>query len=542
MHLKITLKVYICIALYDLMFQTQMSKLQNKLFAKLNRIEEIGQKILLDLSICAEYLASLVVYALAQMEKLMINVKDHEKTFLEVAKSLDSIVNVFVLTINNVGARFLSVDQKEKKKKSCFENCGLKKLSLCSEEELLMVEARKKLDDVFKHEQTLQAFCQLTSRETQTRLDEASGVRLSLKGSQDFIDHSLKLSKSDGILTELSVMVLEVTEKLKLVKLRTGIEEREKVGGETGVDEEVSDLTDIDWDPMAEDFYSSNNNYNAVVDDVGYATGGYKSKELCEFPHIKPRPGAVTADLESVTSRTGEQSAVRAGQHSVLVKIVNIISPSSFYVTFPHGMRNILTIREDSRRESSVSAEYRDLFENLQEEASKTGRGSGLESGLAPGTLVVARAGDGNWHRAMVVKETDLHHMMEVFLVDRGLAETVAEKEVRILGPEHVLLPFQAEEAELSQVEAPGGEGWGTEAAQKLQEITEAADYLSAQVETSLPHGKVVVRLTAVRGQEMEDVGQQLCEAVQLCCLEWCCLSGVEIKTWVRPLGLAWLG
>ena len=65
-----------------------------------------------------------------------------------------------------------------------------------------------------------------------------------------------------------------------------------------------------------------------------------------------------------------------AGPSSVLVRIINITSPASFYVTFPHGMRNILTIREDSRRQDSVSAEYRELFESLQEDASKKVRKS----------------------------------------------------------------------------------------------------------------------------------------------------------------------
>ena len=204
-----------------------------------------------------------------------------------------------------------------------------------------------------------------------------------------------------------------------------------------------------------------------------------------------------------------------AAQHSVLVKIVSISSPSSFYVTFPHGMTNILSLKEDCRRESSVLPEYRDLLASLQEEASKTGRGSRLESGsLAPGTLVVARAGDGAWHRAMVRGDTNLSNRLEIFLVDLGVTETVGVEDVHLLGQQHVLLPFQAEEAELGQVEAPDRAGWeGTEAARKLEEITEEADYLSALVQTGLPHGKIVLQLSAVRGEEAEDVGETLCQA-----------------------------
>ena len=281
---------------------------------------------------------------------------------------------------------------------------------------------------------------------------------------------------------------------------------------------------------MAEDFQSINNNYNALDDDVGFATEGYKSKdatcsffsnkgscykgELCEFRHLRPRRGAVTGDLEPVIGRTWELSGVEAAPYSVLVKIVNIISPSSFYIIFPHSRRNILTVREDDRRQS-VAAEYRDLFQSLQEDASRKVRvrRSGLESHLAPGTLVVARAGDGNWHRAMVTGDTDLHSNLEIFLVDRGVTVTVGEGDVRILGSQHALLPFQAEEAELGEVEAPGWEDWAPEATQKLKEIIEAADYLSAVVESVLLTGKVVLKLSAVKGEETEDVKEKLCEA-----------------------------
>ena len=162
-----------------------------------------------------------------------------------------------------------------------------------------------------------------------------------------------------------------------------------------------------------------------------------------------------------------------------------------------------------------MAAEYRDLFQSLQEDASRKVRvrRSGLESHLAPGTLVVARAGDGNWHRAMVTGDTDLHSNLEIFLVDRGVTVTVGEGDVRILGSQHALLPFQAEEAELSQVESPDRTGWSTEAARALQEISEAADYLSAVMESVLPNGKIVLKLSAVKGEDTEDVGQKLCEA-----------------------------
>ena len=61
-----------------------MSKLQNKLFAKLQTVLEIGQKLLLDVKVCEEELTSLVDYALVKVGKLRSqlkkNAKDHGKT------------------------------------------------------------------------------------------------------------------------------------------------------------------------------------------------------------------------------------------------------------------------------------------------------------------------------------------------------------------------------------------------------------------------------------------------------------------------------
>ena len=109
----------------------------------------------------------------------------------------------------------------------------------------------------------------------------------------------------------------------------------------------------------------------------------------------------------------------------------------------------------------------------------------------------------------MVRGDSDLHNTLEIFLVDRGVTKTLDEGNLRLLDPQHSLLPFQAEEVELSQLEAPDREGgWRPEAAQTLLEIIETADYLSAVVESvaGLPSGKIVLKVSAVKGEDTEDV------------------------------------
>ena len=150
-----------------------MSKLQNKLFAKLDCIENIGQKTLRDVGVCEEILASVYQTSLAQFENL-VEAKDvgnkillqvggtldsianvSDKMFLQASKTLDSIVNVLVWSISSVPAKFLMEDKKKKVEESDQKssNNNPKNLSLCcndevDEEDLLVEFVSKKLKKV----------------------------------------------------------------------------------------------------------------------------------------------------------------------------------------------------------------------------------------------------------------------------------------------------------------------------------------------------------------------------------------------------------
>ena len=287
--------------------------------------------------------------------------------------------------------------------------------------------------------------------------------------------------------------------------------------------------SDESADSMAEEYNNNINNYKVPQDNIQFTTDGYLSKdrlcpfyfnrgfcykgEFCEDNHTRPARGAVTADLEPVLAWTAEKTDVEPSAASVLVKILNVISPDSFYVTFPHGMRDVLTITEAARRKE-WKAEFSDMSEELQNVASKFTRKSIPDSKIAGGTLVAVKTRDKNWCRAKVRSTVELSDAQaEVFLVDYGVTESVLLKNVRLLDPRFAVIPFQAEEAKLSLLQPPSSGGWRVEARQKLKEIVESGDYLTAVVEMVNPGGTMSLRLSVVKDEQDEDVRDKLCEA-----------------------------
>ena len=84
--------------------------------------------------------------SLAQLENLVEAKDDGEKIFLQVGRTLDSVVNVLVLAISSVGAKFLAEDVNEKVEGSDQKSSyNPRNLSLCGnvgveEEDLLSQE------------------------------------------------------------------------------------------------------------------------------------------------------------------------------------------------------------------------------------------------------------------------------------------------------------------------------------------------------------------------------------------------------------------
>lgn len=289
-----------------------------------------------------------------------------------------------------------------------------------------------------------------------------------------------------------------------------------------------TEAADDGWDPMAEDYMDSSNNYKTTDEDIGFATEGYKSKqevcplflntgrcykgELCQDKHVKLRHAAVTPDQEEIIITTLKEAVFPTPETPVLLSISHVSSPSSFYVTFPHGGRHIFTLSEEAKK-ATVSQEFRTLFGEMQESYQGLARVHVMDSLPSPGTLVAVRLGKKTWHRAQLVEEEDEEGNLQVFLVDIGRDETVPSRDVRRLQDCFTILPFQAHEAQLNMLEPQGGT-WKPEAVSAMQNLAKGCDHLSGKFVKVLPNEKLVMDVSTVRGEEEEemDIGKMLCD------------------------------
>merc|ERR550519_960867 len=184
-----------------------------------------------------------------------------------------------------------------------------------------------------------------------------------------------------------------------------------------------------------------------------------------------------------------DETVFPTAETPVLLSITHVSSPSSFYVTFPHGGRHIFTLSEESKK-ATVSQEFRTLFGEMQESYQGLARVHVMDSLPSPGTLVAVRLGKKTWHRAKLVEEEDEEGNLQVFLVDTGRDETVPRRDVRRLQDCFTILPFQAHEAQLNMLEPQGG-AWRPEAGNAMQNMAKDCDYLSGKVVKVLPNEKL---------------------------------------------------
>ena len=270
-------------------------------------------------------------------------------------------------------------------------------------------------------------------------------------------------------------------------------------GSQEGTDEMEDSGMANDWDPMAEDYNSTTNNYMTNDDDLEVATHGYKSKDkicsfymnrgtcykgaYCEDKHIVPREGAVTTDKEEVIIGTVDQLDLPNVSTTVLVKMSSVLSPSAFYITLPHGTRDISTLQPSDVTQNHQPVMFRNVQDSMQIFYQGNCRKLYMDSFPAPGTLIVTKSErDKLWHRAMVRGDC-ADGEVEVFLVDLGHVETVFFGNTRKLESCYSVLPFQAVMACLAQVE-PVGQGWCKEATDLFRRLTTSSQYLTDKVKS----------------------------------------------------------
>ena len=211
------------------------------------------------------------------------------------------------------------------------------------------------------------------------------------------------------------------------------------------------------WDPIALAYHNTSNNYITNDNDLQMATQGYKSKntvcqffknrdghcwkgEFCQDKHQLARKGAVTADIEEVMvgSLPQELPSFPPDCCGIRVLLLHAISPSSFYLRFPNGVRDAaqLSSSEQQRCCSPRHEKFRVSLAKFYEENPKRFLLSSLP---APGSLVVVKK-DNVWERALVLDEDDAgedasgsDEDLRVFLVDEGKTTKVCLHNMRYI-------------------------------------------------------------------------------------------------------------
>ena len=115
-----------------------------------------------------------------------------------------------------------------------------------------------------------------------------------------------------------------------------------------------------------------------------------------------PREGAVTADQEEVIIGTVDMLEMPTLASTVLVNVTWVISPSTFYITFPHGAKDTSRLQP-----SDLSQKHPTRFSNMMASIQQFYLGNCrklfMDSLPAPGRLMVTRPeADKLWHMAMV--------------------------------------------------------------------------------------------------------------------------------------------
>ena len=101
--------------------------------------------------------------------------------------------------------------------------------------------------------------------------------------------------------------------------------------------------------------------------------------------------GAFTADQDEVIIGTVDLLEMPVVSTTVLVKVTWVMSPSAFYITFPHGTRDISSLQQ-----LDINKRHPTMFSNMMDSMQLFYQGNCrklfMDSLPAPGSLLVTRS------------------------------------------------------------------------------------------------------------------------------------------------------
>ncbi|KAK8764652.1 hypothetical protein V5799_032739 [Amblyomma americanum] len=315
-----------------------------------------------------------------------------------------------------------------------------------------------------------------------------------------------------------------------------------------------TNLEDMQFDPMQDDYNDVLNSYGVNTDDPGVATSKFsvkKSHRICKFfsaqgtckqgqycvySHVAEEANSALLHVnEPVLSLPRNMRPPVLGSW-VFGQVSACRSPSFFFLIFPYGKSPFeQLIVEDMAARSKLSLE--NLMEDMQRECNLRKFSEDRLFTKAEGELVAARSShDARWYRGQVVS-VGHGDVLQVFFVDFGFCEWVPVKEVKALDERFAHLPLQAHPACIvaDGFSCPSDKtGWDAEMREVFLNCVTRKDLLVEIVR--IFDGLLHVRLYFLKDDMLFNVTDCMTACKRRSIKEECRMRSISTKTRMVPL------
>uniref|UniRef100_A0A1B6CRF5 Tudor domain-containing protein n=1 Tax=Clastoptera arizonana TaxID=38151 RepID=A0A1B6CRF5_9HEMI len=249
-----------------------------------------------------------------------------------------------------------------------------------------------------------------------------------------------------------------------------------------------SEYNGEDWDefdPLAEDFYSSQNCYNIDREDAHTAVTGYKDKDIsnvCKFfakegkcwKKVCYKKHILESDLTQINMYKEAFEDLPLPNSGALIKLrlVDICSIEKFYVQIEDyvGDDESKTLVSLINKMNSVKS-----FRSMKP----------LDAPPIVGQIVIVLSSNKNWFRSRVLEYCSETKSVLVQHVDFGTKENVNERNLCQIEPKYLHLPFQAVECNMANISQHADESKNKKAVMILENFL--GRMLNASVYNSFP-------------------------------------------------------
>ncbi|XP_076040440.1 uncharacterized protein LOC143024902 [Oratosquilla oratoria] len=267
---------------------------------------------------------------------------------------------------------------------------------------------------------------------------------------------------------------------------------------ETEQDESTEGLNQ-DWDPMAIEFLSKENDISSNKECAETAfvnRSNSDEKRLCKFyregllcprgdsckwEHTRKREGGITTEKQPVFCSLQYDLELPEEDTFVPIIVTSINSLSQFHVFMPHGPRCLY--EQDSGTESGQEGESLKAFSQSLNDHYINMLPSFSQTATAPGELWVYRERNGRCWRVRVIEVDKDVNQVQVYYIDLGGTEWIEEESLLPMEIQFIHFPEQAIECYLTRVSEAVPEGNHEAFLERFLKLTEGKTLIALVVE-----------------------------------------------------------